>query len=138
MATGFPDSLGTDFYCEQDISDDWAYENDPVSAYVQACARRIEMLRLFYSQPPKTPADDSSEGEYGAGLFQFILDTGSTNDDIRGAIVDSLMRDERTQNVEVSFEAQRIRIHITPRNAADFRFTLAIDKVAGVIAEESA
>ena len=121
MANTFPDSLGTDFYCETDISDDFAYENDPVMAYTQACFRRVQMLNLFYATP------------YGAGLFRFVLETGATSDQMRGAITDALMLDERTENVEVTFEAERIRIHVTPRLAPSFRLTIDIAHAAGVI-----
>lgn len=121
MANSFPSALGTDFYCLDDISDDFAYEEDPVQAYVQACYRRLIMLNLFYVEA------------YGAGIFRFILETGVTNSEIRGVIVDALLLDERTQNVEVTFVAGVIRIQVTPRFAAQFKFTLEIDRVAATL-----
>lgn len=117
-------ALGTDFYCEDDISDDLAYESDPVLAYVQACFRRVVMLNLFYADP------------YGVGIFRFILDTGQTaigDEEIRSAIVTALMLDERTENVLVTFVGPKIRIQVTPSSAPAFKFTLEIDKVSGVI-----
>lgn len=117
------EALGTDFYCEDDVSDDLAYESDPLRAYVQACFRRLAVQTLFYADP------------YGVGIFRFVLESGATSEEIRGAIIDALMLDERTENVEVTFPDGRIRIHVTPRTKVAFRFTLEIDRVAGEIVE---
>lgn len=117
------EELGTDFFCQEDITDDLAYEDDPQAAYVQACFRRLDMRSLFYANP------------YGVGLFRYILESGATSDDIRGEIIAALMLDDRTQNVLVTFEAQRIRIQVTPRVGVLSRFVLEIDKVAQSILE---
>jgi hypothetical protein len=117
-------NLGTDFYCEDDISDDFAYESDPVRAYVQACFRRLGLQTLFYADP------------YGAGVFRFVLDSGQSSEAMRAAVVDALMLDERTQNVEVVYIDGQPHVKVTPHNAPAFKFVLAIDDVAKTITEK--
>lgn len=121
----FPESLGTDFDCADDITEDWAYQPDPKVAFIQAMYRRLVMARLFYSE------------DYGLGFFRFSLESDLTLAQVKDAITLELLKDERVLDVNVTALNTVIRVKVTPHDAPDQPLTLSIDRVKGVLIEGS-
>lgn len=118
--------LGTDFYCYDDVTPDLRAETDGRRTYLQAMYRRLAMPFLFYS-----------EGGYGVGIIQWVLDQSLTAQEIGDAITINFMQDERTQRVDVEVLNATIRIKCTTHADPSFPLTLTIDRVKGALINES-
>lgn len=116
-------ALGTDFYCAEDITEDWAIEPDPRAAYLQSQYRRLAVSSLWYSLA------------YGLGVDNFVLETGLTEAEMRDAIRAELIQDERTRDVVVKLTANRIDITCIPHGKDSYPGTLSIDRVSGAMIE---
>jgi len=73
--------------------------------------------------------------DYGAGAFDYLLETGLTESEIRANITTELLKDERTRKVEITGTLSALSVTITPYGASKpLGYTLSIDAVASVIA----
>jgi hypothetical protein len=121
----FPDSLGTDFdgSDEGGITYDFAYQDDPRKSFIQAMFRLLSMAGIWYSKT------------YGLGMFQLLLESDLTQQEIHTKVTVALMKDERVQQVEVKVLSGTLKIKITPHNSPTQPLTLSIDRVKGELLE---
>lgn len=115
--------LGTDFYCDDDITEDWQITDDR-TAFLQACYRRLVMRGLFYAR------------DYGLGFFRYLLEGGVTQAEIDSAIARELLKDERTKSVTTAVTEQTVTVYVTPKGATQ-PLTLTIDRVKGALIDAS-
>jgi hypothetical protein len=118
-------NLGTDFHCDDDITDDGAVAASPELAFLQALYRRAIAKKLFYVEP------------YGLAAFEMLLESGLTKNDIVNMVTTEFLRDERVKAVTITGTIEALEVKVTPHGSdVPIDHTLTIDAVAGVIAIE--
>jgi hypothetical protein len=111
--------LGTDFFCDDDVSEDLRVESDERSATIQALYRRLTVSSLWY------------DSAYGYGVFRLTLEGGVSTATIQAEIQRQLLQDERVQWVGVAALNTRIDITVRLHSDPSFPLTLSIDRVSG-------